>query len=487
MATSHKRCKRHFSFKGKCLKSLGLYLGLALCVIIATVFVYGLYEKDLGVPLLYQGDALGALIEAQNTLMGNSTYHYPNLSAPYGGIQYTGMRSYFLHLLILKLLVFFTQNASLAINLFFILTFVLAAWTTMFVLKKLGISTFFAISGAMIYAFMPYHLFRGTGHLWLAAYYIVPLMAYVIILLLTDEMELGRIQNVKFAGMKELFHNKSFLLACGVCLGMGLSDLYYSAFSCMLLLCVGICASCKYRKKRYLLVSVLFISLIGMGAVIAISPTLLYGMQNRLPSYFAGRNAAGVDVFGLRISQLLVPIAGHRISLLNDVFALYKQSFHIIGENYMASLGAVMSIGFCLSLFGVFVPQTVEKINSKVTQLGLCNLFLILVASIGGLSSFIAIFISASIRCYNRVSVFIGIFSLISLLLFIQHYFEKIYHRKRKKSYVGAMILTFLITVLAILDQTPSAIKDYAVFNPEQNCFEGAYTAQETKIGRAHV
>jgi phosphoglycerol transferase len=58
-------------------------------------------------------------------------------------------------------------------------------------------------------------------------------------------------------------------------------------------------------------------------------------------------------------------------------------------------------------------------------QLATLNIFALLLATVGGFSSLIALFVSGQIRAYNRISVYIGFFALFAVVLCLDRWYRR--------------------------------------------------------------
>ena len=76
------------------------------------------------------------------------------------------------------------------LNLFYLLTFPLVTLSAMFVLRQFGISQLSAIFAGVLYSVMPYHFVRGQHHLFLSAYFLVPLAVMVALWIATGKLAL---------------------------------------------------------------------------------------------------------------------------------------------------------------------------------------------------------------------------------------------------------------------------------------------------------
>src|SRR5262249_50062665 len=85
------------------------------------------------------------------------------------------------HFLVLRFLSLFSSHPALLVNLYFVLTFPLTAVAGMAALRSMKLPYGLALLGGVLYAFLPYHFWRGESHLVLAGYYLVPLAIMVIV------------------------------------------------------------------------------------------------------------------------------------------------------------------------------------------------------------------------------------------------------------------------------------------------------------------
>ena len=86
-----------------------------------------------------------------------------------------------------KLFFLLSRDPYLAGNLFYLATYVLASWTSLYVLRKFGVQDQVAVAASLLFAFTPYHLWRGMAHLHLSAYYPIPLVVMVSLWLSTGQ------------------------------------------------------------------------------------------------------------------------------------------------------------------------------------------------------------------------------------------------------------------------------------------------------------
>src|SRR5205085_1170895 len=86
-----------------------------------------------------------------------------------------------LHFLIIKLIGLAGASAALTLNLYYLLGFPLATLSALFVMRRVGVSVPIGLVASLLFTFLPYHFERGIWHLFLSAYYLVPLMVLVVV------------------------------------------------------------------------------------------------------------------------------------------------------------------------------------------------------------------------------------------------------------------------------------------------------------------
>jgi len=162
-------------------KTAAIYAATIVASLLATGWVLKLWQADLSVPFAYGVDSLatGAWIKG---IIDNGWYLYNNyVGAPAGLAMYDFPTSDNLHFLLIKAISLFTGNYAVTMNIFLLATFPLTTVSSLFVFRKLNISYPTAIFGSLLYTFLPYHLFRSGGHLFLAAIYVIPLTSLLIL------------------------------------------------------------------------------------------------------------------------------------------------------------------------------------------------------------------------------------------------------------------------------------------------------------------
>jgi hypothetical protein len=460
------------------IRAVAAYL---MAIVLSTGLLIGIMDlrsADLRIPFSYGGDALlgGSLIKG---LIDNGWYlHNSYIGIPEGQYLYDYPVNANLDIMIMKIISLFGANYAMTINIYFLLTFILTTITTMLVLRHFRVSYLLSILGSLLFSFVPYHFLRGEGHLFLAAYYMIPPIVMVILWVSTSTSFLLISSADNIAAMRLL--NSKSVMCIVICVLISSAFIYYPFFSCFFLLIAGITGYISQHNKYPLLNSLILISIIILGVLVNTSPSLIYQHENGKNPEVAVRYPMESEIYGLKISQLLMPINGHRIPLLARLSSYYSNTAPLVNENSSASLGLIGSIGFLILIAWAFYRisngsrSKAGNILNELNALSMLNLSAVLLATLGGFGSLFAYLIFPEIRSYNRISIFIAFFSLFAITLFLEEFSRKCI--KGKTSRLLFNLIIGLVFVFGVLDQTSNS------FVPPYASTKAIYLNDETFI-----
>lgn len=412
-----------------------IYIGVIVLSIIVQFWVMQLWRADLWVPFSYFGDCLFSSTWIKG-IIDNGWYLQNNyIGAPFGQTLYDFPLSNNLDFVIMKFISLFVPNYAFVMNAFFLLTFSLTTLTSMLVLRQLKLSYATSALGSLLYAFLPYHFWRGEGHLFLAAYYMIPLICLVTIWVFQNKLTLQ-------------FSNQKLVASIIICVLIGSSYIYYPFFSCFFLIIAGITSAMYYRNRIPLIISILLVSIVMIAVFINVSPTIIYHIENGNNPQVAARLPQESEIFGLKIIQLLLPIDIHRVPFMAAVTMRYFSTAPLPNEGTALSLGIVIGFGFLILIGWIFYRGSEDRLNA----LSLLNLSGLLLGGIGGFGTIIAYLGFPEIRCYDRISIFIAFFSMAALMVILDISREKY---KNKRFFFNIFLVILLIG--GILDQTGSS------------------------------
>lgn len=413
---------------------------------ICTVLLLQLWNADINIPFGYSGDYLSASAMIKTTIDQGWYIHNPMLGAPFE----LNMNNYPLggdnfNFILIKLISLFSNNYAVVTNLFYLVTYLLAYVISFFVMRYLKINFTYSLFGSLLFTFLPYHFFRGNGgHLFLTGYYIIPLVILVSFWIFEGKIKLIPTSKNQFTKKHFLSYMTAILIAS--------TSVYYAFFAGFFWMVSAVYTGINKRDRHAIYNGSLLTIVTVLMLVVNFMPTIIYKMTNPLNTEVAYRSPIDSEIYGLKIVQIFMPILDHRISLFNDIAQRYLKAAPLVNENHTVSLGILGSIGFLILIFSLFYRKKSKfpKLMS-IQNMGILNIYAILLSTIGGFSFLIAAFITPSIRGYNRIIPYIGFMSLLCVVIFMQILDEK--YQGEKYSFL-LKISMVLILVLGILDQT---------------------------------
>ncbi|MBN1323068.1 MAG: hypothetical protein JW986_03590 [Methanotrichaceae archaeon] len=434
-------------------EELGAYgLAIGICIFIL-IWVLRLWEANLTMPFDYQVDTLLTCTLIKGVLENGWYQINPYLGMPGILEMYDFPLTNNLDFMIMKVIGLFNPNYAIVMNLYYLLTFPLTTLTAMLAIKRLGIDTAAAIVGSILFTFIPYHILRGENHLVLSSYYMIPLMSMVLLWFYHPPpwpLHLG------VDGLKRLM-SRPWITALAICLLISSTYIYYPFFSCFFLLIAGLTSYWRWREKERLGTALLLILVISAGVFANLIPSIAYYLHEGPNPAVAIRLPGETETYGLKIVQLLLPISDHRIPQLAEIAEWYSESAPpvLVNENTMASLGIIAGAGFLILILGAFMLFSGGRgehnlLNGLITL----NLSAVLLATIGGFGTLFALLVSAQIRNYNRISIFIAFFCILAVLLVLEIAFNR-WSSIRSKPVRSGLLL--LILMVGILDQSSPA------------------------------
>jgi phosphoglycerol transferase len=410
-----------------------------LSIVILSV-VMRLWQADLSVPFRNEGDALLTQLWAK-TLVDHGWYlHNPDIGAP-GRLDFNDFPlADSWHFIIMKALACLLRKPAAVVNFYFLLCFPLAAVSALFFLRQLGISYGCALVSAELFTFLPYHFFRGTFHLMLASYYLVPLAVLVAVWIYRGEPQ---------------WPAKRWIAAILISGLLSSAGVYYAFFTAYFLSLAGLAAAWLRRQARHPFRSIALIAIITTGLCANYLPTVLYQRQHGANPAVIARSPEEAEIFGMKLVPLLLPVQGHRVGALADVTRQYQQPprYSLLhNENLYGPLGMVGACGFFILLGRMLLGRSPAPGSTTIDQLAALNVFAVLLGTMGGLGAVVALLGFPWIRAYNRISVFIALFSLTAVALVLDRLLCPNGVSRSKRLFRCASL--GVLFVLGVLDQT---------------------------------
>jgi phosphoglycerol transferase len=415
---------------------------------------FQLWKADLRVPFAYGGDGMITLTWAKSIVETGWWMTNPHLGAPYQSEIHDFPANATFQFLVLRGLRWFITDYAVLVNVYFLATFPLVALTGLAALRGLGVSYGSALVGAVLYAFLPYHFWRGEAHLVLSGYYLVPLAILSIVwvgrgepILLVRNEETGRLTWDWRSG-KTLFS----LVLCAL---LGLDWPYYPYFACYFLLVAGVAGRSK-GDSLALWRGMILTGVVALTFALNLIPNALYRYHNGpnlAPDHEGKRSWVEGEAYALKPVQLLLPAPNHVLPGLRRLHDKYYSGTTLPSEGDSIALGTVGAVGLLFVLACAVCCRRSERPRGDLYYLlGLLAIAGILFGTVGGFGSMLSLLTVPAIRCYNRISLFLGFFALVGIGCLLDEL-----RRRGTAGRMGRLVTASLLPCLlvaGIVDQT---------------------------------
>lgn len=421
---------------------------------LVAAWVLRLWEASHRVPLTIKGNS--PLIEMLvKSLIDNGWYqHNSHLAAPLGQTlyDYPAFTGDHLQLLALKVMTPFSGSVGTIINVYYLASFPLVAFATFLVLRRLSVSRPSALVSASLYSLLAYHFLRGEGHLFLSMYVGAPLGAFLALRVAENRPLVCR--RPLRQGLRGWLSSRTIKLIA-VCVVIGMTGTYFAVFTVLLVLAAYLLRGVAGDWRRALPTAAVIVGAVGITLMLNNVPNLLYSAQHGVNPVAGVRTAAETEDYALKLTELLMPIPGHRIAALAQLRSEYEQTAPPgPSESMFAALGTVASLAFLyLGLVGLAAITGVDRARRRPELLrnaAMLTFVAFVLGTLGGISSFVAYWISPQLHAWNRISTFIAFFAFLALGLGLDRI--RATRLAKRRPWFAALLVALLC--LGALDQT---------------------------------
>ena len=449
----------------KQIKTIRPYLISPILTLLAFTFFLELWQVDLALPIFSYDGGDGFFSEFEAKVIIDEGWFFTNrfIGFPQDLDQFNlydfPLQADSFNFLIFKFFSYFTSNPFLVINCFFITGFILIPTLSFVVLRSFGISSFSAVVISVLYAFIPYHIYRNTAHLFLGNYAAIPLIVMVALWIMADKIQFIAVNQKQQFCVKP---NRSFFIALAICLFASTTGIYYAFYACIIFTFAWFLRGLKeglfFDRKSFS--ALVLCAIIVLVLFCLYLPSFIYWFQNGGNLSVGNRDTSESERFGLKIINLFLPIGNHYL----DYFANLRWCFAEVAleqcESVSESLGLIGASGFLFLLLWLiakaqnsrnsFFQKTIQKFSltendqNLISNLAGLNLITVLFATVGGFVMFMAMSFPL-IRSHARFSIFIAFFSLFFLAII----FDKMLQKRK----LFAQIIIPIILILALFDQ----------------------------------
>ena len=336
----------------------------------------------------------------------------------------------------LRVLAAFDSEPGRVLNVYFALTFSLITMSGSWALRRWGCGAGVALAGGLIFAALPYHFYRGERHVFLSAYYAVPLAA----VWLADAARRGGLRRIPGEPLRPW---QQLLIAGAV----GSTGVYYAFFACGLFAGLGCYLAARRGSIRAAGPAAVAILLVSLVVAANTLPSIAYRAEHGPNGDVAARRGHEAEGYGLHAATVILPQPDHRWKAFRRIADDYYMGRRPPGEGGGTSLGLAGAAGLlvlawaglrrdrcpCGELLGLFAGLT-----------GAVFCF----SAVGGIGVLFNLFCSPQIRCHERAVVYVGFFALAATALTLDRLTAELSARRRI-----AIVLGF--AVVALLDSVP--------------------------------
>ncbi len=396
------------------------YGATAILTVLFLFYFLNLWNCDLRTPIdVPAGDYYMSSAIVKGVMQNGWYTTNPNLGAPHGLDFQDFPMAEGLHFIFYQIAGLLGISVALAINIHYILGYILIALTSLYVFRRFRLPLVPSIAASMLFAFMPHHYMRGEYHLMLSSYYVIPLTVLVIL-----QVSQGQafIEPTSSPSRFPYRLTREGAAAAIICAMTGSAGIYYAFFAAAFFGIAGLYAIARRPSWRQAITASLPIATLGAFLVLNVSPTLIYQMRHGANPEVGKRIPIEADIYGMKVTQLLLPITNHRLPSFARMKAQYlaATSPYLPNNDLTVTLGAITSIGFLFLIAWLLWGNEARRDGQILTPLSILNVSAVLIATLGGFGSLFAFGISPQIRCYHRISIYISFFALLALLIALQ-------------------------------------------------------------------
>jgi hypothetical protein len=364
-----------------------------------------------------------------------------------------------------KAMVSATGDVVLTFNLFWLLTFPLAALCAFPVLRSLRCRWGSSVVGATLFALTPYHIRNGAGHENLAFVVGIPVIVLCCMRILGGAGGLPALGELRHRGG---WRRLRWLLAG--CVLVGVTGIYYLAFLITLLAICSIVAALAYRNARRLVLAGIFAATGLIASVLANLPTLAFRAAHATNLLGVPDRASAVsEAYPLRLVELLSPVTAHRFAPFAAIAdRLYEPGRAGLGT---AELGLFAASGFVVALVALLmraVRGSARESWRSEARIGLLVAGALLLGTKGGLSRALEYVGLQGVRAWSRLAIVVAFAAIVVSCRLLDRLRVAVLRRGRaggsrlaSRSTWAALLA--VVIVLGVLDQaSPRLVPDAA-------------------------
>ena len=424
----------------------------AVLSLLAAVQALRLWSWRPGTPLSLTGDSPQLLVQVSAVLDGARYQSSGHVGAPFGMNGSWFATADQLNFAIVRTIGIFTDSAATATVIFFLAGFPAAALSAYWLARQLGVHRPAAVMVGTLFAVLPGHQ-TWFSHPWIAAYWVVPLGAWLALRTLQGATLWPPLRDLRGPGPDR---RPAVLLAIRtllVALAVGLSDVYWVAFTLVLLGVALLVRLARTRRAVGLVPGITAAVFVALPCALSLALTSRGRSVDVITSDLPAQRTIGeAERYSGKLIDLVLPWYEHRFEPFSYLTTAYGYAATPSVEH--PALGVVALAG-ATGLLWMTVRNLASGQRVPAALGSLTALLLVALAfyTKGGLGSLFALFVTPQIRTWSRLVVVIGLFGLLAVGLWAS---------RPGRSRRAAWPLAAGLILLGVLDQTnPGMAPDY--------------------------
>ncbi|WP_185982851.1 hypothetical protein [Aureimonas mangrovi] len=385
------------------------YVLIAILVSILFLFVLPMPLSRLDVAYTFSGDAVDKLVQIKNVAETGWLFFNDRLGYPFAYDRLDFPRFDSLNYAIMGPIAAVTGEAGLAMNLYYLASFYLIAFSAFWTLRRLTFDTAPAVICALVFAFLPYHLFRGVAHLTNGTYFLIPPAVLILFWAARDQMGFG----TKEGRRRLLF---ALLVAVLITLQTPYNGVFFSILS---LVAAAIAFSSHAKLRNIGVVCALLMATAGTFVAEQV-PRLIHQAQNGTVDS-GTRSPSNVQYYSTNLTQIVLPSERHRLAPVRERARIFNQEMQVpqseVRHQYIGVLGLIglATLFLALSRRSSGVSKDVAPLSTErtVAIAALLAVALLVFTISTGLGTIFSYYFAQSIRALNRTLPFFAFLCLI--------------------------------------------------------------------------
>lgn len=414
-----------------------------LWIAVTAVLALAVDFSHLRVPFVYSGDSLFYSMNARTIIESGWMQGTDRLGAPFGqdlhDFPLGGDNGNYL---IMKVLALFTDDVGLLLNAFFLGSFYLVASSAWLSTRLLGGGRPLSLIVGLLYSCAFFH-FARLGHLMLTNYWVVPIGVVLAVYAARGQT---------FGSLRARHGAVASILVVLACIVVGSFGAYYAVFAAITVVIACLASSIGHRTVRPLLHGAAVCAGIGAVLVANLWGSLAYMATNGENQVASFRSIGDLDLYGLRLIELIRPIPWSRVDVMRPLFDELPPWPSEASTGALGMVGAVAFVAALCWLAGALVRRSHEQYSPVLGLLVTSLVAWLLIATNGGL--YVVAWLAGFqwMRALNRSSILVLYLALAWAAVAAAPLLRASWQGRRRP--IAVLVVT-AVAVVGLVDQVP--------------------------------